>query len=206
MRRRTLLLVVGVVAALVVASGVALAAVREGGPGDDTLIGTNGADNIDGKGGDDTLKGLGGGDWLTGDRGRDTLKGQADGDELWGGPARDSLYGGSGGRLRVGRRNSVRQSSYKSGRQRRDLRRTGERRSGQSDWRRRSRTSRASAFNFQIAILHPYLIALNRFAGRSPKQLPTFYVKLRAVARADHGALSSSGPPSLSSQSTSSES
>src|SRR5215211_3046476 len=64
-----------------------------------------------------------------------------------------------------------------------------ERRSGQPDWRRRSRTSRASAFDFQVSILYPYLKGLNRFAGRSPKHLSTFYVKLRAVARADHGAL-----------------
>jgi Ca2+-binding RTX toxin-like protein len=51
---------------------------RVGGPGDDTLIGTNGFDTLLGAGGDDTVRGLSGAD------------------ELAGGPDKDVIYGGPG--------------------------------------------------------------------------------------------------------------
>jgi Ca2+-binding RTX toxin-like protein len=49
-----------------VASGVALAVVRTGGPGDDYLRGTNGPHALSGRGGDDVLLGLRGDDALYG--------------------------------------------------------------------------------------------------------------------------------------------
>ena len=94
--RRTVLVLVVMVATLVVASGVALAVVREGGPGDDTLIGTWGSDTLEGKGGNDTLVGLAGRDGLSGGYGTDHIYGGPgrDGIEgLWGD---DMLYGGGG--------------------------------------------------------------------------------------------------------------
>ena len=65
MRRVGLLLAIMAVT-LVVASGVALAVVRTGGPGDDYLRGTNGQDALSGRGGDDVLLGLRGDDALYG--------------------------------------------------------------------------------------------------------------------------------------------
>jgi Ca2+-binding RTX toxin-like protein len=76
--RCTLLVLMVMVATLVGASGVALAVVRSGGPGNDTLIGTNGSDSLQGKGGNDTVVGL------------------ADPDNLWGGFNTDVMYGGRG--------------------------------------------------------------------------------------------------------------
>lgn len=83
MRRITLVLVTTVVA-LVVASGVALAANRIdcrnqddgrciGTPKDDEIIGTRKAETIRGRGGSDLIKGRGGGDKLRGERGHDTI-------------------------------------------------------------------------------------------------------------------------------------
>ena len=50
-------------AALVMLSGVALAVAISGGPGDDTIRGTNGTDALEGHGGDDDLLGLRGADF-----------------------------------------------------------------------------------------------------------------------------------------------
>ncbi len=50
------------VAALLLAGGTTLGAIRIGTDGPDTLVGTNGADTMTGKGGNDTLKGLAGND------------------------------------------------------------------------------------------------------------------------------------------------
>lgn len=49
-------------AAVLLASGVALAVTKTGGPGSDVLRGTDGRDYLDGKGGDDTIYGLAGND------------------------------------------------------------------------------------------------------------------------------------------------
>ena len=76
--QRTLLVLIVMVATLIAASGVAVAVLRVGGPGDDTLIGTKRMDTLVGQGGNDTVRGLG------------------SGDELWGGDAADEIYGGRG--------------------------------------------------------------------------------------------------------------
>lgn len=97
MRRRTTLLVVAVLVALVAVGGVALAETLNGGPGDNRLIGSNGRDQIDGGGGDDFINGL---------RSRDVLNGGAGNDTIIAGPrnesALDTVNGGKGNdRIRV---------------------------------------------------------------------------------------------------------
>jgi hypothetical protein len=78
MTRRVFLVLIVMVTTLVAASGVAVAVLREGGPGDDTIIGTDGFDSLLGHGGNDKVLGQGGTD------------------ELWGGPGEDVMYGGLG--------------------------------------------------------------------------------------------------------------
>ncbi len=68
--RRTILLLATMTLTLLVASGVALAVTKIGGPGPDTLRGTNGADNLLGNGGNDVLYALGGRDNLLGGEAR----------------------------------------------------------------------------------------------------------------------------------------
>jgi Ca2+-binding RTX toxin-like protein len=100
--RRTLLLLAVMAAVLVMASEVALAVARSGGPGDDTLRGTNGPDALSGKGGNDDLFGLRGTDALSGGAGRDLVLGGNEagpllGDRaLSGGPGGDFVGGGNG--------------------------------------------------------------------------------------------------------------
>jgi hypothetical protein len=112
LRMRRLILLLSLMAVtLVVASGVALAIARSGGPGNDTLRGTNGPDVLSGNGGNDVLLGLRGADALAGGQGRDavlggdelgpqagdrTLSGGPDGDFLGGGKGPDALAGGGG--------------------------------------------------------------------------------------------------------------
>jgi serralysin len=74
-------------AALVVASGGAIAEVKDGTNGADNLKGTNNADRIDGRAGSDTIRALGGNDKITG--GRDKAK---DGDEVRCGEGHDRLF------------------------------------------------------------------------------------------------------------------
>ena len=76
--RRTILLLALIAAALVVASGVALAQNFVGTDRGERIVGTNAADNIDGNGGDDTI---------IGGRGADKIRG---------GTGRDKQYGGRG--------------------------------------------------------------------------------------------------------------
>ena len=85
--RRTVLALSTVVTALIMGSGVAMAAAVSGSQGNDTLQGTNGGDQIYGLNGNDTLRAL---------RGFDELYGGAGNDELYGGPGDDEIYGGSG--------------------------------------------------------------------------------------------------------------
>ena len=100
--RRVVLLLATLVAALLLANGVALAVARSGGPGDDTLRGTNGTDVMEGNGGNDDLLGLRGTDALDGGGGRDAVLGGNEagpraGDRvLSGGPGRDFVGGGKG--------------------------------------------------------------------------------------------------------------
>ncbi len=96
-------------ATLVMASGVALAVARAGGPGDDTLKGTAGTDALVGNGGDDDLLGFRGTDALSGGEGRDAvlggnefgpragdraLAGGPGGDFVGGGPSDDGIFAG----------------------------------------------------------------------------------------------------------------
>jgi hypothetical protein len=97
-------------AALVLASGVAVAVTETGGPGDNVLVGTNGRDFLDGGRGDDTIYGKGGNDrplpfrfGLVGGFGDDTIDGGGGDDHIAGyelGRARDrgedTMTGGSG--------------------------------------------------------------------------------------------------------------
>ena len=87
---------------LLVASGVALAVTKIGGPGPNTLRGTNGADNLFGRGGNDKLFALRGNDNLLGGSGKDIVLGGSPrramgGDKnLVGGPGNDIVGGGRG--------------------------------------------------------------------------------------------------------------
>jgi hypothetical protein len=73
--RRVILLLTVMAATLVLASGVALAVTKIGGPGPNTLRGTNGADHLLGNGGNDVLFALGGTDNLLGGEGKDWVLG-----------------------------------------------------------------------------------------------------------------------------------
>jgi Ca2+-binding RTX toxin-like protein len=92
--RRTILLVATMALTLLVASGVALAVTRIGGPGPNTLRGTNGADNLLGEGGNDRIFGLRGNDNLIGGSGKDLLVGGNEHFRFLGGDK--NLVGGSG--------------------------------------------------------------------------------------------------------------
>ena len=88
--------------ALVLASGVALAVVRSGGPGNDILRGTDGPDALEGNGGNDVLLGYKGTDALSGGKGRDAVLGgnerhpQGGDKAVEGGPGGDFVAGGYG--------------------------------------------------------------------------------------------------------------
>ncbi|GEM_PF-2024464 len=97
------LVLVMVVVALVVGGGVALAAVKYGTDGRDSLIGTTDEDVLYGRGASDFLAGKGEGDVLYGEDGDDFMHGGAVGwgmapdgeDKLFGGKGADCMFGGS---------------------------------------------------------------------------------------------------------------
>jgi len=89
---RTILLMATMALTLLVASGVALAVTKIGGPGPDTLRGINGVDNLFGNGGNDKLYGMRGRDNLLGGSGKDLVLGG--GSRAMGGDK--NLVGGSG--------------------------------------------------------------------------------------------------------------
>jgi Ca2+-binding RTX toxin-like protein len=97
-----MLLLTVMTAVLVMASGVALAVARTGGPGNDVLRGTDGPDALAGNGGNDVLLGYKGTDALSGGKGRDAVLGgnefgpQAGDKALTGGPGGDFVGGGHG--------------------------------------------------------------------------------------------------------------
>jgi Ca2+-binding RTX toxin-like protein len=66
-----------------------------GKPTNDTLNGTDKADDIAGLNGNDTIRGRLGNDQIDGGEGNDTIYGGPDNDTLIGGPGNDSLYGGT---------------------------------------------------------------------------------------------------------------
>ena len=87
--RRTIVLLATMALTLLVASGVAWAVIKVGGPGPDTLMGTKGPD---------TLAGRGSSDWIDGRAGKDVIHGgPGDDDPL--SPAIGNLDGGSGADL-----------------------------------------------------------------------------------------------------------
>src|SRR5919107_2680053 len=100
--RRTILLLATMAVTLLVPSGVALAVNKIGGPGPDTLRGTNGADTLVGVGGNDELYALGGRDKLLGGPGKDVVLGGSEnrsfgGDKiLVGGSGNDAVGSGLG--------------------------------------------------------------------------------------------------------------
>lgn len=85
--RRSIILLAVMTTALVLGSGIAVAAVKFGTEGRDRIVGTNATDVLYGKGGNDRLAGRGGEDVLYGGDGKDCM---------FGGPENDILYGGSG--------------------------------------------------------------------------------------------------------------
>jgi Ca2+-binding RTX toxin-like protein len=97
--RRTIVLLTTMALTLVVASGVALAVTEIGGPGPNTLRGTNGADNLLGNSGNDTLYGLGGRDNLLGGPGKDIVSGGNEGGPRGGDK---NVVGGSGNDFVIG--------------------------------------------------------------------------------------------------------
>ena len=106
--RRTIVLLATMALTLLVASGMALAVSKIGGPGPDTLRGTNGADNLLGNGANDLLYALGGRDTLLGGEGKDWLLGgnerhpQGGVKTLVGGPGNDGFSMGRGSGNAVG--------------------------------------------------------------------------------------------------------
>jgi Ca2+-binding RTX toxin-like protein len=97
--RRTIVLLATTALTLWVASGVALAVTKIGGPGPNTLKGTNEADHLLGNGGNDVLYALGGRDNLLGGEGKDWVLGgerrpQGGDKNLVGGSGNDGVQGG----------------------------------------------------------------------------------------------------------------
>ena len=114
--RRSIILLMVMAIALVLGSGVALAAVKFGTEGRDRIVGTNAKDVLYGKGGNDRLAGRGANDVLYGGNGHDVMYGgyvrfgemfngrrlvpdgrlAPDGqDKLFGGKGNDCMFGGS---------------------------------------------------------------------------------------------------------------
>jgi Ca2+-binding RTX toxin-like protein len=97
MGRRLILLLSAVTTMVLVAAGVALAALFVGTTGDDpTCAATADADQIAMGPGNDTCSALPGNDQVSGDSGDDTLHGNRDNDEVYGDSGSDNLFGDFG--------------------------------------------------------------------------------------------------------------
>lgn len=103
--RRILLVLTAIGVAVLLASGLAIAATILGTDGPDTLTGTSGDDTIEGFGGNDTISGMAGSDTIKGGLGADKLYGgneyqsvgaSADRDRLEGDEGQDTIVGGPG--------------------------------------------------------------------------------------------------------------
>ena len=94
MKRATLSLIAMMLTMLLLASGVALAVTKVGGPGNDFLTGTDSHDSLNGEGGDDLIAGLGADDYLAGGLGDDSVSGGAGDDVMVGQSARFREPGG----------------------------------------------------------------------------------------------------------------
>jgi len=102
MKKKAILLLAMMAAALLVASGVALAATSykqckvgvtcTGTSGDDTITGTTSNDSIYGYSGNDRIYGYGGNDYMTGMDGDDQLYGTYGADRYVGGNGNDKMY------------------------------------------------------------------------------------------------------------------
>ena len=98
--KRSVLLAITMAAALLLASGVALAATVKGTSGnDDPLEGTEKTDNILPYNGDDVVNAYGGDDTVHHSFGADTIYGGDGNDTLRGGRGADTIYGGPGADL-----------------------------------------------------------------------------------------------------------
>ena len=98
--RKSVLLLASMALAVLLASGVALAANVKGTDGVDVLYGTpsrdvinpfSGNDTVYAKGGNDDVRHSYGNDKIYGGGGNDTLRGGFDNDEIWGGPGKDLI-------------------------------------------------------------------------------------------------------------------
>jgi Ca2+-binding RTX toxin-like protein len=98
--RKTVLVLASITLAVLLASGVALAANIKGDGDDNVLTGTASRDTINPFGGNDTVYAKGGNDdvrhsygndKIFGGWGNDTLRGGFDNDEIWGGPGNDLI-------------------------------------------------------------------------------------------------------------------
>jgi hypothetical protein len=107
MKRRAILLLMAMGAALVLSSGAALAlnTIRcqqpetfwcEGTEEDDRMLGTDGGGSMVARGGNDVLRGFGGDDYVDGEEGNDRLFGGSGVDSLIPGPGDDASHGGTG--------------------------------------------------------------------------------------------------------------
>jgi Ca2+-binding RTX toxin-like protein len=99
--KRVFLLLTVMAAALVVASGVGLAATFNGTDHADRLVGTAKGDTIKGYGGGDTNLGKGSADTIRGYAGNDTTDGESGTDTLVGGPGNDRIFDSSGNNNRI---------------------------------------------------------------------------------------------------------
>jgi Ca2+-binding RTX toxin-like protein len=82
-RSRAVVVALGVLLAIALGGGaVVLAETINGGPENDTLVGTENADSITGDGGDDVINGLGGNDFLGGGSGYDVIEGGEGDDQI----------------------------------------------------------------------------------------------------------------------------
>ena len=86
----------------VTVTGIADGVRRDGGNGNDALLGTGGEDVLSGGNGNDSLRGLDGHDELSGGNGEDLLFGGMGNDSLFGGNGNDDLFGGAGNDLLSG--------------------------------------------------------------------------------------------------------
>lgn len=85
---RKIIILAAMLAMALVAAVPALAVTKDGGSGNDTLLGTNGRDALSGGSGNDILYGYGAADALSGGSGSDSI---------YGGLGQDTISGGSGG-------------------------------------------------------------------------------------------------------------
>lgn len=90
-------ILVAMLAMMMVAAVPALAVVRDGGSGNDTLLGTSATDYLSGHSGNDALYGYGGADYLSGHSGSDSIYGGSGRDRIAGHSNNDFISDGNDG-------------------------------------------------------------------------------------------------------------